>query len=549
MGKRGSGALPRIDFFDCKPKKVHGQAAMQRSSPPVAQPSSSQGSEVHPHISNPPGGEAGGQQGQQAGRWDAPRINYSVKGNRAEARSAASTQNSKDRALRELEEDFFAKTADGPRESLLRTWVAFHKEWFGKEVPVFPLTPGKLAAVGAMFKQGGYRSFPNYLSRAKDAHIQAFEWTDQLVQASRKIQRSVLRGLGEGRQSAEYSLTKIAGLEVTDDPVVPGGPVGPKNFVIAAPFYMLRELEASTSLAKHLEITADKKMKWWLPASKTDVMAKSASLSWGCTCHGKSTGTACPYHALEAQLQLLEKRYGARSTWAETLPLFPTYEGEIPTKEAMVETIEYFATLVGDPLYDERGRRRMGGHSSRVTGARHLSRTGVEVYIIQLLARHSTAIILHYVKNVPLEAITDHYSRSKANRDLNELLESCRTNAETVERTNDEVQDLQLNVIELLQREVQIKEKLETLEAKIGEAKYVVNTTTEVWHRPAVYNKWMAPTIWSTACGWSFGLRAHFRWETEEPKKAKNICDRCLPDLKLLAIAGQEEPPESEEED
>ena len=143
-----------------------------------------------------------------------------------------------------------------------------------------------------------------------------------------------------------------------------GGPIGPKNFVVAAPFYMLREIEASTALAKHVEVTSDKKMKWWLPASKTDVMAKSTSLCWGCTCEGKPEGTACPFHTLEAQLQLLEKKYGPRSAWEDNLPLFPTVEGNMPTKEAMISTLEYFAATVGDPLYDERGRRKMGGHSS-----------------------------------------------------------------------------------------------------------------------------------------------------------------------------------------
>lgn len=544
MGERkAGGGLPRIDLFEVK--KSTGATPSTSSTAPTI--SSSATSEANPIAQSSSSSSDVRSVNREAGRWDAPKINYSMKGNKNEAIAAASSFATKQEALRELEEDLYAKTAEGPRESLLKTWIQFHIEWFGKEVPVFPLTPGKLAAMGAMFKKGGYRSFPNYISRAKEEHVQWHEWTDQLAQASRKIQRSVPRGLGEGRQSAEHSLTKIAKLKVDDEPVVEGGPIGPKNFVVSAPFFMLRELEASTSMANHIEWTNDNKVKRWLPAPKTDIMAKRTSLSWGCTCHGKGPGIACPYHALEAQLQLLEKKYGSKSDWADNLPLFLSEDGTVPTKEAMVATIEHFAAEVGDPLCDERGRRRMGGHSSRVTGARHLSRIGVEVYIIQLLARHSTAVILHYVKNVPLEAITEHYSMGMANRDLTEMLERCRADQAAVEAAKEEISDLQVNVVDLLHREIDLNVKISNLESKIGEATFVVNSSTNVWHKPATYNRRMAPTLWSTACGWSFGTKYHFRWENGLPKSSRNICDRCLPESKLLLES--DEPPGSEDED
>ena len=124
-----------------------------------------------------------------------------------------------------------------------------------------------------MFKKGGYRSFPNYLSRAKDAHLeQQYGWTDELARAARRVQRSVLRGLGAGRQSAEYSVAKIAALEEYEDAVVAGGPLGPKNYMISSAFFLLREIEASTALASHIEwVEGGRKVKWWVPASKTDI--------------------------------------------------------------------------------------------------------------------------------------------------------------------------------------------------------------------------------------------------------------------------------------
>ena len=63
----------------------------------------------------------------------------------------------------------YAATSKKPRDALLQTRVRLHTGWFGEDgQPAFPLNEIKLVRVSALFKSGGYKSFKNYLSRAKD---------------------------------------------------------------------------------------------------------------------------------------------------------------------------------------------------------------------------------------------------------------------------------------------------------------------------------------------------------------------------------------------
>ena len=72
----------------------------------------------------------------------------------------------------DLRKDKVAKSAAAPALSLATTWATFHYEFFGDEVPQLPLTVDILVALGSMFKCGDYRSFPNYVSAVKVAHIE-----------------------------------------------------------------------------------------------------------------------------------------------------------------------------------------------------------------------------------------------------------------------------------------------------------------------------------------------------------------------------------------
>ena len=94
-----------------------------------------------------------------------------------------------------------------------------HVAWFGSQVTVLPLTAEKLLAVASCFKDARYKSFHNYVARAKDLHISAgYDWTLLLTRTAMamKALRSVSRGAGPRRQALPINLevVMLCGAEV-----------------------------------------------------------------------------------------------------------------------------------------------------------------------------------------------------------------------------------------------------------------------------------------------------------------------------------------------
>ena len=102
----------------------------------------------------------------------------------------------------DLRKDKVEKTSAAPALSVWKTWQGFHYDVFGEETDPLPITPQKLVSVGSLFTAGGYRSFANYATGAKNAHIEAEHHRCQLLEHTRAwVTRSVLRGIGPSRQS------------------------------------------------------------------------------------------------------------------------------------------------------------------------------------------------------------------------------------------------------------------------------------------------------------------------------------------------------------
>ena len=90
---------------------------------------------------------------------------------------------------------------------------------------------------------------------------------------------------------------------------------------------MLRELELSCSLVRHITVDLESlTVCWRLAASKTDVMALGTVRSWGCVC-ASGKPVPCPVHAVIAHLALLESRFGVARIREGALPFFPVWYG------------------------------------------------------------------------------------------------------------------------------------------------------------------------------------------------------------------------------
>ena len=462
-------------------------------------------------------------------RKDAPVINYTTRA--ASSKSMPLLEEDKPGLMEELRRDRHAASAQGPQDSLLKTWITYHRRWFGENDIPFPTSPVAVEAVAAQMKNDKYRSFANYLSRAKTEHIRSGGVWDQLLELTGKAcSHSVNRGIGPAKQSAAYSILEVAALAVVPAPLVNDGPVNPQHLMLLGGFFLTREIELSCALANHMRVNwRDEKpfVAWKLPATKTDPQAASTTREWGCLCGetGK-TVALCPAHVAIDHLKLLEHRFGSEQIVSGELPLFPNEEGGFCTKESVVESIEHIAAMTGASLQDDMGRRAFGGHSCRVSGARYLASIGMELFKMMVLARWAGPTILRYVSESPLVHITDDVKRLMAGEELHDVLKAL------TERCH----SLDDKIAELADKERSLAEEVRFVAATNRMPAFAKNCKSGVWHRILWDGADVAPALWKTHCGWQFaGCVVERSAELPGSVPWRMLCDRCLAPERIVA--------------
>jgi hypothetical protein len=355
-------------------------------------------------------GVASSSAGVQAPATEGPRRDVPVVRNvrRGSFNDAAASLalNGADYILEELLVDRHARSSVAAKASWINTWRRFHVLAFAESrppVPMLPVTPQTLVVVASLFKSGGYRGFPNYLSAVKALHIEAgHSWDQLLTHTGGWATRSVLRGIGPARQSCSFWFDELCKLPSSTAPLVSGGPHGPFAFAKLASMFLLREVEAANTVASSWSFNhTTKELTWLLPSCKTDHLALGTRRTWGCLCD--VPGLCCPYHvALDHWSWFVEAGFLSPGS---DCPLFPATGGGAPTKAAVVSTFEALGTLLGQPLFSETGIRMFGGHTARVTGAQALAGVGVDINKIRILARRSGETILRYVADAPLKSL------------------------------------------------------------------------------------------------------------------------------------------------
>eukprot|EP00972_Heterocapsa_arctica_P056186 8290624-Heterocapsa_arctica.AAC.1 len=125
-----------------------------------------------------------------------------------------------------------------------------------------------------MLIRGGYRSVPNYLSRAKDAHCEYYEWPAWLAREHRRASAAGTRGIGTAHQCQALALTRAFSACTARSVDAAGSPAHFCRFFVVASFFLLREAEASVVLNRSVYIDYDAlAVRLFLPASKTDPRA------------------------------------------------------------------------------------------------------------------------------------------------------------------------------------------------------------------------------------------------------------------------------------
>jgi hypothetical protein len=401
------------------------------------------------------------------------------------------TDEDRENALNALERDMTTAGTSRVRQSNWRTWMAFHMRWHGAATPPLPLTPESLRAVAAQMKEEHYRSFPNYLTAARENHLEAGHlWSDELDRTRRRSVASTQRGIGPARQSIEIQPQKIMSLRLGSEALHDQGPVNPQQWAILCAFHMLRGAESACALAKSLKVdTVSRSEVLALAGSKTDPQATGCKRSWSCVCNGDMT-IACPYHAALTIRLDLGRRFGFDNELLPPgLPLFPTASGEWCSREGFIATIRCIADqLCLDPI-DEMGRCTIGEHVWRVSGARMLALARVPIPTIALMARWGSDIIMRYVELAPLATITATYVQgaSGSSHVAHTAVPAPLTHAISMvqpEMTHDEIAE-------------------ESLEPPVAHAssRYALNNATGVLHIVARRKTWGRLIPGRTNCG------------------------------------------------
>ena len=232
-------------------------------------------------------------------RKDLPTVDGARRGNLQTAISAVSDAHLRQSMIDEYLKDKHANSAHTSLASMETTWRRLHHAWFGKESVVFPTSVTAIRAIAASMKFANYRSFDNYASRAKRAHIEAGGvWTQDLELEVKDASRSVNRGIGPPKQSAPLPMDKL--IRVGSDIAVhcDHGPIDPVRAITIMCHFVVREIEAAFALAKHWKFDHEAKtITWHLPVSKTDPTAVGCFRSWGCICvPPKTSSLDCPWH-------------------------------------------------------------------------------------------------------------------------------------------------------------------------------------------------------------------------------------------------------------
>ena len=450
----------------------------------------------------------------------------------------SATEAGREMMLRKFDEDVHTGPGHVVRNSQLATWEKIHYRW-NPEEPVLPLTWHKIRAVAAHMKSAGYRSWSNYASRIKEEHVLAgHPWTLLLETCFRKAKRSVLRGIGPVVQALPLGIKDVMLVDELDLLVSADMPINLKDMYVVASFFMLREIETSALMWRHVQLDLEAHtISFMLSISKTDVTAAGCRRCWVCVCVVGPRVVPCPFHSFLAHRNDLLQR---GETWTRPdAPVFPDARGGHVSKAAFVAGLRVLGAAVG--ARPSKGQGEIGGHSPRVEGAQYLASLGIDLAIIQLMARHSSSTSMCYVRDSPLIAITGltrAKAAAKAEQDAS-VIQSWQDGQVRRQLRQLKKQVALLSKVQTHMKGIQINDDL----LEHGDA--ITNTASSIHDLTAIINlDTMKPHIvkvgqehtgvkaaWRTRCPWWYSEGAFKFMSAEEvlktPSLRSNLCRRC----------------------
>ena len=442
------------------------------------------------------------------------------------------------------EQDKFSRTSRAPRASRWNTWQAMCAS---RQIPPLPVTPRVIDAVGALFKQGRYRSARGYFSVAKSMHRSAgHEWSPELDFFIASALRSITRGMGPDKpklalRMLQFTLSDVDLLQAWSRAKGPecAPPLHPRACAVGATWFLLRGIELAAVQCQDVHFNKTlREVRLCLPVSKQDQSAKGCNRAHRCICllqHDtgcKAQGSSsellftrlqrckcvtgynplCVFHAL---LDLALALRSAR-LWEPTGPFFCDARGGELSKGAVVRLARALATqLHGDALPDWSGPavQAWAEHTFRVSGAQMLAMSGVDQGLIQLLGRWGSDAVLRYIQEAPLA------DTSVAARAVSQNSSSSGAAVPPVQ---------QPPPCNPLTDQVRVLVK-DALTQQCAASVFVLNPKSKLAHRPSSTEGTSDSAFWLSACGrWRYGNKSHTRNPAVPPGYSK--CKTCFPE-------------------
>ena len=465
-------------------------------------------------------------------RHDTP-INQTGKRASIQAALEAALPNQRQKSLKALDDDVLARSTNPAADARVRTYLAICRAW---EIPAFPLDSQNIRCFGASLKAGGYRSAAVYYQAicGHQQRVLRSSLSPMLRACIRDCVRSIQRGLGVAKLKDSFNGLLLGQMSVTDDLSSFSFEVLPhcRDMAIIGLWYMLHELEMAGAMATDLQLEGTE-VHLTIPLHKTDVRGKYTRRTLSCSC-GSKQHAMCIWHSAERHLLRLEAH--PHRAGSLEFPLFPDADGRTATKQMFIEAMRWViaqagtaTTRVGPGGVQQ---QRFHGHCLRVSGAQMLAAAGVELSLIQLLGRWTSASVQRYTQDSALVRVPQ-ISQQVANPEPVVLARVQAANPPDPLPTSpprasgsEKLRAAQPKSAAAAMRSLRVD--IQQLQEAVSRpaTMYVFRPRARILHLQCKYEHENAPKDWRTPCGWYYGCSNFLRTSSEEDGARQ--CKKCF---------------------
>ena len=396
--------------------------------------------------------------------------------------------------------------------------------------------------------KGGYRSAASYVSVWRCWHIESGgQLNDTMRLLCKRVTTAVSRGIGGAKKAVTYDIDDLEFAPMLRAQLHTDGPLWPTEALTVGTWWLLREIELSSLTGGQVVlITSEKIVELNLGPTKADVRGVGARRRLACTCDpSKSERHNCPFHAVA---RVMTER--ARRGLSDADPLFPTAAGATASKAGVIHSMRKLLRKPG-----------LTGHSARRAGAQSLARRALAPWKIKFLGRWGSAEVERYIAEAyadvtasfSVEAMAGAVPHGQAShlpsaaplllheegqgamspdvmrRLVDEASAQAREKFE--EEVREERRSCEIEVAKLRTKASQCREVWEATAARLHDrvqrgpplVKRTAAGTQETVHEVKIGSAEVPILLWTTVCGWSFGLAPHERFED-----GAATCDKCL---------------------